>query len=227
MATDKIEIRLYQNSIPEFIERSLESLYENIFSTLTFLKAFNAYPTVIHTYVLEQDLVPQVVLLFRIEGEHVKVMNESMFISAEEIERFASYIFSHFPDVEMVSLNAVRTDRGLISYPCQRFACLEDIVVHLPNSQDENLASLSTATRKNIKRYMNKARLNLPDLQHEVFVGAAIEERHVREIVELNKARMQRKQKVSTYDALETTQIIELAKQCGFIRVMKILIEGA
>lgn len=200
----------------------MERLYENIFSSLAFLKAFNRQPVPIHTYVLEKDCIPYVVLLFRIEGKGVRVLNESMDISAKEIERFASYIFSHFPDVELVSLNAIRTNSAPVSYPSQRFACLEDIVVQLPASQDEYLASLSKATRKNIKRYLSKIMLELPDLRHQVLVGDEIQEHHVRDIIELNKARMQRKQKVSTYDALESTKLIELAKQCGFIRIMEL-----
>jgi hypothetical protein len=222
MATERFKISFYQDSIPDFIESSLDNLYENIFSSLAFLKTFNKNPAPVHTYVLEKDQVPRVVLLFRIEENRVTVLNESMSVSAKEIDRFASHIFTHFPNVDMVSFNAIRTDSGPVSYPAQRFNCLEDIVVDLPDTQQEYLASLSKAMRKNIKRYLNKMQLDLPSLQHKVFVAGEIEDRHVRDIIELNKARMQGKQKLSTYDALETKQIIDLAKQCGFIRILQL-----
>ncbi len=222
MVLEKTEIKLYQDTVPDFIESTLESLYENVFSSLAFLRVFDKHPSPVSTYVFERNRIPEVVLLFRIEGRCVRVLNESMAVSAQEIERFASYIFANYPQATMISLNAIRTDFGPISYPCQRFNCLEDIVVNLPATREEYLASLSKAMRKNIKRYLNKARLELSSLQHKVLVGDEIEERHVRDIIELNKARMQRKEKTSTYDAQETAQMIELAQRCGFIRIVEL-----
>jgi hypothetical protein len=84
------------------------------------------------------------------------------------------------------------------------------------------MASLSKGTRKNIKRYLNKIRTDLPALKHSILIGDEIKDWHVQSIIELNKARMQRKQKVSAYDESETARVIQLAKLCGLVRIMEI-----
>lgn len=222
MPEEKIAICLYQNFVPNNVEGTLEQLYENIFSSLAFSMVFNPNPAPVSTYVVEKNQIPDVVLLFQIEGARLRVLNEAMPITAEEMERFAKYAFASFPAVEMVAFNAIRSKPGRMTFPAQRFNCLEDIVVSLPGTEEEYFASLSKALRKNIKRYRSKTRRELPSLEHEVLLGDEIKAQDIEAIIGLNKARMRSKQKISTYDDLETAQLTQLVRLHGFVRIIRL-----
>jgi CelD/BcsL family acetyltransferase involved in cellulose biosynthesis len=222
MESENVIISLYENSVPPFVESELEQLYENLYSSLVQLRTYGAIAGNISTYVVQKNGTTITLLLFRLDNNKVQVLNESIQIDADEINRFTHYIFSTIPSVTVISFHAIRMTAQPLAFPCQQFSVLEDIVVTLPSTSQEYLARLGKATRKNIKHHISRLKRRFPSLGHDVYLKEDVSEQHVRDIIEMNKARMVRKNKVSSFDANETERIIKLAKSCGLVSVITI-----
>lgn len=222
MGTETVSISLYQNSVPEFAELEMERLYQHMYASISHLKAYGNMADNTSTYVARKNGEVTVVLLFRLEQNRIRVLNEQIRISQEEIDRFTQFVFGHFKTVNVVSFPVVDTKVGDFSYPHQQFHCTQDIVLTLPGSGQAYFDSLGKATRTYIKRYLNKLRRDFPSVSCNTYLKDEAGEQHIRDIIRLNRARMAGKHKASYIDDAETERIIKLVRQCGLVTVMTI-----
>jgi hypothetical protein len=220
MDSGNISISLYENTIPPFVESELERLYRNTFSTLSRFTIYGDITNDTNTYVARENGTAIAVLLFQVSENRVRVLNEQINVDEKEIDRFINYIFATYSSIHVISFRAIRTNLQRLALPYQRFSVSDDIVVTLPDTPDEYLASLGKATRKNIKHHMSRLKRDYPSLRFDVYLTKEISEHHVRSIIELNRARMASKSKESTINHDEERRIIELAKRCGLVSVM-------
>ncbi|MGZ3238085.1 MAG: GNAT family N-acetyltransferase, partial [Burkholderiaceae bacterium] len=123
--------------------------------------------------------------------------------------------------VNSISFVAIKTELSQLTYPYQRINYLEDIIVTLPGSVDQYLASLKKNTRRNIKRYTNRLQSNLPGFSYGVYVKQDIKEQDIRDIIKLNHARMSDKNNISALGEAETEKMIKLVRECGMICVAR------
>jgi CelD/BcsL family acetyltransferase involved in cellulose biosynthesis len=93
-------------------------------------------------------------------------------------------------------------------------------VLRLPDTADAYLASLGKATRKNFKYHGNRLKRNYPELAFRVFIDGDIPSAYVRDIIELNRARMMTKNKSSEIDDEETARLTRLVRESGLVSVM-------
>lgn len=219
---ENISVTCHENEVPPFVADELERLYGNIYASLVQWRVCGALSADVSTYVVRCGGNITALFLFRRENGQVQVLNEGIVITGEELQRFVNYIFSRYGTVGIVNFHAVRPDIGRLAFPCQRFNCLEDIVLALPATEAAYMAMLGSATRNYIKRYMNKAVRSFPSFSHKVYVSREIDEQHVRDIVDLNRTRMTDKGKVPGIDAEELRRIIRLVKECGLVSVVMI-----
>ncbi|WP_019139607.1 GNAT family N-acetyltransferase [Noviherbaspirillum massiliense] len=217
-----ISITCYEHDVPPFVEAELERLYAHIYSSLVQFRIYGGLNEQTNTYVVHEGEKVVTIFLFRIDGESVEVLNQSIWISNEDILRFARHIFSAYPSIKRIAFHAVRADALQLPYPHQRFNCTDDIVITLPSTAEEYLASLGKNTRRNIKRYMDRLKRSFPSFRYECHVKDEINEQQVREIIGFNRARMAGKNKVSTLDQLEEERIVQLVKACGLFGVATI-----
>ena len=220
MESGQLTISLYENSIPAFVEPELDALYGHVYSSMTLFRAYDGVDRNIHTYVAQDGGTTKAVLLFRREGGKVQVLNEQISIGTGEINRFVRHVFDTYPSVHMVRFHAVRSDDGKLAFPHQRFYRTEDIVLKLPPTPEDYLNALGKATRKNFKYHGNRLKRNFPTLSFEVFVDGKIPESHVRDIIELNRARMATKNKESEIDEAEIAHLTRLVRQSGLVSAM-------
>lgn len=214
------QITLYERAVPPFVEPALDTLYGHVFSSLTQFRIYDGIDANTHTYVAQSGGKTSAVLLFRVRGKQVQVLNEQISMASYEISRFARYVFNVYPGVEMVVFRAVRTGTRQLTFPYQEFYRTEDIVLHLPSTADAYMASLGKATRKNMKYHGNRLRRNYPQLNFDVFVDGDIDEQQVRDIIEQNRARMAIKNKSSEIDSAETERLVRLVRRNGLVSVM-------
>jgi hypothetical protein len=163
-------------------------------------------------------------ILFRRDGVRVKVLNEVATVSADEIQRFARYVFARWADVSVIGFKAIRTNLHRAKFPFQRFNHLEDFVIPLPRTADAYRAALGSSLRKTLRIYGNKIRRLHPTFTHEVHEGADIDEAQVRAILEFSRARITAKGKTWGMDEAECQRIVALARTCGVASV--ILMDG-
>lgn len=222
MEPNKVITGIYRNAVPPFAEAELSRLYGHVFSSLAQFRVYDGIGADTHTYVARRDTETLAVFLFRVEGRMARVLNEQISVDKDEVARFIRHVFDMFPPIEIISFQAIRTDTGTLSYPYQQFYRTEDIVLTLPSSADEYLDRLGKATRKNMKYHANRLKRNFPQLSFDVYLDDEILPQHVRDIFELNRARMANKNKISEMDEVETNRVIRLVRLSGLVSVMRI-----
>lgn len=224
---DGIAIEEYQDRVPAFAEAELDRLYGSMFASMPQFRACGALENA-HAYVLRERGRILTLWLFRREGSKVRVLNEGMRVTPEELERFAAHIFRAHPQVDVISLHAVicapQDAVVQLSYPMQRYNCLEDIVLQLPASVEEYRATLGKSTRSYVNRYLSKIRREHPDFQHRVLIADDIDPALLEQVFALNRARMKGKGRVSIIDEQEARRISQVALECGLLSL--ILIDG-
>jgi hypothetical protein len=220
MEQGQTTISLYENAVPDFVEPELDSLYGHVFSSISQFRVYDGIDGNTHTYVAQDSSRTKAILLFRNEGRRIQVLNEQIEMDAAEINRFARYVFNTWPDADVVKFPAIQADGTQLAFPHQQFYRTEDIVLELPPTPEDYLAALGKATRKNFKYHGNRLKRNFPQLEFEVFIDGGIAESHVRDITELNRARMAMKNKESEIDTAEAGRLAALVRKAGLVSVM-------
>jgi hypothetical protein len=222
MESHDITISFFEDAIPDSIESEMEQLYQNPYSTLAHHRAYGDLAPDISTYVARKSGMAVAVLLLRRDRDRVQVLNEQIRLAPEELNRFVRYIFASFAGVNVILFHAVDTQVQRMPFPCQHFSCTEDIVLELPPTVQDYRARLGKATRSYISRYLNKLRRDFPTLRHEVYRKGDIGEHRLRQIIDMNRARMAGKNRESYIDEDEARRIVELAARFGLVSVLTI-----
>lgn len=219
--TEEIAIIFYENEVPPFVGSELESLYENIYSSIAHWRISGAIQDA-STFALRENGKLVTVLLFRREQDKVSVINEGIPINNAEVDRFAGYIFGTFKDVNVISFQAIQTDVERLPFPYQRVNFLEDIVVSLPSTEQDYLASLGRSTRQNLNNRRKRLERAFPSFSYQVFERGEIAEKDVCAILKLSMARVAQKNRGDAMDEKATQRLILLARSHGIVLVAKI-----
>jgi hypothetical protein len=207
--------------VPSYIDTELHKLYGNIHSTLAHLRVYGGLDEVTHSYVARRQGMAVAVFLFCRDGNTVHVINEGMAIGEEELDRFAGHVFSGWPEVSAIRLHAVQSNVRQLRVPYQQYVCTANIVLPLPATAEEYIAGLGKNMRRNLRRYMDKLKRDFPSFRYEVFEKGAASEQHIREIIDLNRARIAGKNIRYALDD-EVEKVIALVRECGMVGVMTI-----
>jgi hypothetical protein len=218
----RFSIVCYENEVPEFVRKEMERLYENIFSSVALHRIYDADKRRLNTYVVWENEEVMTIFLFYRERQKVTVFNQMIHIGHAEIDRFAHYIFNRFARVAIITFKAIETGRKAFTFPFQQFRCTEDIVLTLPRSEGEYLASLGKSTRKTIRGYTNRLMRNYPSFRYDVYEKEEVNEQHIRDIIRFNRERMASKSKHSAIDEGEAERIIKLVREYGLVGVASI-----
>jgi Acetyltransferase (GNAT) domain len=222
MEPKDVAVVRFDNTVPDFVEPELERLYGNTYSSLLQLETYGDLDAGTSTYVVHRSGRIISLLLYRVERNRVRVLNEGLRLDSTELARFCDYVFAAYPSVQLVSFYAIETDVRRLAFPFQRYNCLEDIAMPLPATAEDYLASLGKNTRRNIKRYTDRLKRSFPSFRFDVLEKEAVDEQHVHAIVGFNHARMAEKNKTSAIDEVETQRIVRMAKASGMIGIATI-----
>lgn len=222
MKSDPVTIACYENSVPSFVEAELERLYGNIFSTLLQYRTYGVDIGRMNTYVVRAGGDVVGLYLFLRQQNRVVVLNEGIRLGGADLQRFCDYVFSKYGDVDVICFKAVETGVKAFAYPLQRVNYLEDLVLALPPTVEEYTGRLARHTYRNIRRYMERLRRDHPSFRFALYRNAELGESNIRAIIELNRARMARKNIVSAIDESETRHIIDIATACGAVGAITI-----
>jgi hypothetical protein len=206
------------DTVPPFLAAELERLYHHINSSLCHYavarRARDAY-----VYVARRGEHPLAIFLFQREDRGITVFNEMMQVAREEIERFTTYVFSHFPSVARISFSKIGKHIGALSLPWQQYRNSEDIVVSLPESAEAYLSRLGAKTRHNIRRQMKAIVADFRGFSFETYENGAIIEHHVTDLIRLKKANIDEKRLKFGISPEEAAWIIERARTNGLLIV--------
>ncbi|MES2932322.1 MAG: GNAT family N-acetyltransferase, partial [Pseudomonadota bacterium] len=207
--------------MPPFVARELERLYGSFFSTMTHFNASGRLEK-ISTYVAAKGGEISALFLFSMMRKKISVLNEVITVKPHDLLQFSNYIFSTYDAIQLISFHAIQIDRVQLKRPVQRINCLEDIVLRLPDSNDEYFMRLGKSTRKTIKGYTNKLKRDFPSFNNQVYHNEAADELDIRTIIELSRARLLMNGKVSTFDEAAIVRILHSVKVYGLVCVAKI-----
>jgi hypothetical protein len=208
----------YEREVPLFVASEMERLYENLYSSIPhFLSEGKLQDT--NTYVVRKGSELTTLFLFKIKKNRVEVLNEVIKIEADDINRFARYVFDTYKKVQVISFRSIQTDFQELPFQFQRFNCLEDFVLKLPSDEESYMRSLGASTRSVLRRKLKMISRDFPSFTFRVFEREEIDEKMVREIIQFNRARMSGKSKTSSVAEAETVRIVNLAKECGMVVV--------
>lgn len=221
MTPAETSISIYENNIPDFVETELARLYGTLESTLAYMRAYRGAENA-STCVVRRNGEVTGVFLFQRDGRKVHVLNGGIQLESKEIERIVSTLFSESNPVAMVQFRGVRMSCHKLRFPSQRSFCAENTILTLPDTVDTYHARLGTSTRKNIKRHQNRLMRFAPSFCYRVYEKDEVSEKQIRAIVNLNRARMARKNKISSIDESEMKRIIDLVKRHGVVGVVTI-----
>jgi hypothetical protein len=217
-----VQIQCHANDIPEYIADEIDLEYGALFASVLQLRLSEKLAGPVWSYIVLNSGGASTVLLFRIDGVVVKVLNEQMRMAAAAVVLFVARIFERFPGASRIEFFGIHTDRLALGYPCQRFFCAEDLVIPFFDTPDAFARHIGKSTRKNIRRHSTALALRHPCSRYEVLEGAAIDEQLVGRVISLNRARMARKHKASAYHDEDAQRLALLASSTGFAGVVTI-----
>jgi hypothetical protein len=214
-------VACYDNRVPAFVEAELERLYGSIYASIGMFR-FDGSLAAASTYAVWTEGRLTTLLLYRRENDIVTVLNGSIALTQEEIERFAATMFARYRAVSAVAFNAISTEISRSAYPCQQYHYGEDIVVTLPSSPTEYLASLGKNMRETVKRYMNRLKRTYPSFHLEVQIDGQADAQQIRELFRLHRARIENKNEVVHLGEAEIEDVIALAQRSGLVTIATI-----
>jgi hypothetical protein len=217
VAPCEVVITCYDN-VPPSLGVELDQLYHHINSSLCHHAVAHRARDA-HAYVARRDGQPLAIFLFQREGRAIMVFNEMMQLAAEEIGRFATYIFNRFPSATRISFSKIGTDIGLLSLPSQQYGRSEDIVVSLPDTPEEYFSLLGAKLRHNIRHQMKAISAAFPGFSFHTYENGAIAESHVSSLIKLKNANTDEKRMKFGITPEESTWMIERAKTNGLLIV--------
>lgn len=219
LAADRSRAMIYPDCIPPFAERSLERLYGSLYASMPQLRCDRLDR--INTYAAWRGSQLSALLLYRLDGSRISVINEGMGVSTEELNRFAAALFERHANASVISFYALAVDKERLDYPSIRMPVTEDILIDLPGSGQDYLSQLSKSSRKSIKQHLSRAQRDLADFDHAVLTGNEISDDLVDQVIAFNHRRMASKQRRSAIDAEARSHLLHLLRHRGWVGVVR------
>lgn len=217
------EVIIYEESIPDFAEGALETLYENIYSTLARFR-IHELPERASTYVAMEAGTIRSIILFRKEGSEIRVLNQQIVLDADEISLFCQTIFQRFSSVGLISFYAIEARLDGFAYQFLRYFSLEENVLDLPATEAEYFQCMSPNFRATLRRAEKKIRENFPSFDISISTKNEVTEKLVRELIKFAGARMAAKQKEAYIGEEDVEGIMRLVRTHGYF--VAVTVEG-
>ena len=216
---------IYHDEIPIFAASALEQLYASIYCTIARIGLYESLAG-INTFIAMRGQEIHVLILFRVTGSAIRVINQQIALGSAELETFADAVFARYEGVRRLEFHALDAcpDCAQFSYPCQKLACLEENVVSFPATGEEYLTMMSSKTRAMVRKNIRKSRLAYPSYRFEVLVGEQITAEHIAALIGLTDQRMRFKGRASYIASSETERLAALARTYGYMGL--IFIDG-
>ena len=213
-------ITCHVGQVPAGVEEALVTTYASLHSSLAFFTVFRSIEDA-SCYLARSAGASSTVLLFTFSGHRIDVINEMIEIGQAEMTRFVAYVFTHFPQIDVISFKALKTPARALPFPVQQYRAKSSYVITLPATPEAYTARIGKSTRASIHQGRNGIRRHFPSFQSLFFVNDEIDEDHIRAIVALSERKINAGDAVFFYDV---ARLVRLARRCGFVHV--ILIDG-
>lgn len=216
-------VQIIEQGVPVFVEQMLESLYENIYCSVARFAIYDCLEDVC-TYLSLLSGKPDCVLLFRIAGPTVIVINQQISLETEQIKRFCTTVFERYPSVAHVRFHALRASIAgrQLALIYQEVPIVEENIVVLPESTAQYLKAMPAQSRGRILKSIRKAKSDNASYEFEVLERSQIAVEHVDAIARLAAQRMLNKGSEPYLDEREVQAMARLAQTHGSLGLIRI-----
>jgi CelD/BcsL family acetyltransferase involved in cellulose biosynthesis len=219
--TEASTLSWLEEPLPGSLEPELAALYQNPFSTLSFVRLFNPGVAPMALVVRRAGEV-QHILLARRTGHRVEVLNGAVPFSEADLALFLEAIFDRYPAVDLIAFHPFQAPPIRLSFPHQLGVVEEDIVVTLSPTVAEYRKRLSSKSRKTIDHKLVLLKRDHPEYCFRATPGPELEEATIREVLRLQRARMAVHGRKSGIDDAYEDRIVALARTCGLVGIVTI-----
>jgi len=209
---DDLACTVYLAGVPPLAGAELPTLYGSSFSVAEYFRIYDE----VHAFcacILDQ---PRHIVAFTHAGSSAVILNQLFNIDAASFRRVCGAIFRSLPRVRRIRFNGSRLDPVPLGLPTRIVAHSEDFVLALPGDYDTYVATLGSATRKNLRKHTRRFDAAFPERRILVYERSEIPRVLVHTIVELNRKRMTSKGEVSLLTPEAEARIQEFGSFYGF-----------
>jgi hypothetical protein len=212
---------IHEHEIPDFVAHELERLYESVYCTMARFRVYGEAEGA-STYVARDGQAITCVILFRIEGRVVKVINQQVALSAADLRGFARAVFARYRKARLISFYAIDSRLEQFPYPYESCEALEENVVRLPAQPQDYDDSLSQNLLKRLQSAERKLKRDFPDFRFQVLKGTEVSEHLLRTITGLAGARMAAKQQEAYIHDADIGNILRVIHAYGYAGVLTV-----
>lgn len=212
------DVSCYLHDVPAFVEHELAASYETLHSSLPFFRVWRTLGNASCYIDRGAGRAPDI-LLFHCEQRRLVVLNEMIDIAPAALARFVRYVFEHFPAIDVIRFNAVRTDPARIGFPTQRHNAKDTWVIPLPALPGDYLAALGKSTRAKLRSRLNGISKNFPSFTIKYLVDDDLDAEVVGQIARLSEQRIGSRGVRLKHDV---ERMMALARTCGLVTLLMI-----
>lgn len=213
---DPVTETIYTGEIPAFVDATLERLYASVYCTLTRIEAYDSLNGIC-TYVRKEGSIITAVLLFRLQGHVVSVINQQITLPAAKISDFCDAIFRTFKRAQLIQFYAMDVSLEQFGRPYQQLPSLEENIIYYPASRDAYLASLRPQFLKQLSQGTAKIKEAHPSFQLHYANRAEINEDDVVQVLELTKKRMLSKGREVYAEKVNRNALVKTLEKYGHV----------
>jgi hypothetical protein len=210
---------VFLDRVPDGAGDELPGLYSSLFSTVEwFAVGDKLEPT--GACVLEE---PHHVILFHSSGDTIEILNKEFAIGPRSAERLCRALFRAFPRARRIHLEVLFPPQEL-RLPARILYWSDHMVVDLPPSEDDYMASLGKSTRRELRRNWRRLLEAHPTVTTQMLVFSEAPEACIDELVAWKNRRFNARGEQTTWQTnpVASQEFGELVRLRGRIRVMRI-----
>ena len=218
-----LSAHFYEKEIPPFVEKQLETLYQSIYCSVARIRLYEPVNDLM-TFIATAGSEIKILILFRINGEVVKVVNQQVRFSKDDLSYFSHQIFAKYATINRIDFYALdcSIDSSAFGFLYQQVPEVEENVIVLPANTEKYLQMLSSKTRNGIIKSIKKTISTYPSYCFDVFEHDQITLDHIKILARLADLRMEFKHRCSYFrpGAIET--LARLAQTHGYLSIITI-----
>jgi len=210
---------VYPDAVPDGLIGELPALYSSLFSTVDWW--------------LTQDKVepagacllegPRHVLLFYIVDDTVEILNKVFAIDPADLRRACRALFRALPQARRIHVEILFSPEDL-GLPHRAVQSAEHMVIDLPETPEQYLASLGKRTRGNLRNFENRLRRDHPDVATKIIVAGADARRLFDLFLDWKMTRFHNHGRVTLWETLpyQVDQFVDLMSRTGEVHLTTI-----
>jgi hypothetical protein len=162
------------------------------------------------------------IILFKDEGHTVRVINQQIPLSPEQIAVFCKKIFKELKHVENIQFYSLDTHLDIFPFPYQQIPAIHENIIFLPSHKEAYLASLGSHFRSRVLSSVRKIKADHPTYKLQYFSRDTIPAHVVDQILELARKRAISKAGTIYTDSIDRIALAKTLQRYGQVAVATI-----